>query len=424
MGLIKFDINNKTFIIFITSLVWSINFRTTFKNIDKHMDLGSYSSLKFDPILILIKNIFCCFYLLGFIYEKKIIKTTQKNEKELIHSHEGGYVIAEYKERKSGQNSIFQSVNQIHRLDDIKLKIIFWIKIFFIIVAIYFIEELYFIIDNNHILDRILCPIRNLSIFTSLLIISPFLIKNNFILYKHQYIPFIISLVLSTLIIFYNITEIDRFKNIYGLNIIFYTISFLLIGLEMILIKYLVDIKFVNIFLILGIKGILGTFIFGIINIMCNKKDLFNFFDIFLKYQYDNSFAFSLYQKIFYVISLIILQYLKIFTINQFTESHLLSVIMITDIIYFPFYCIERFVIEEFHISTANNFYLNVFLGFINLFLMLIFNEIIECKFWGLDTNLKKNINKRQKEDYLNSLTIQDSLMLFPEGKEDNISEA
>ena len=27
---------------------------------------------------------------------------------------------------------------------------------------------------------------------------------------------------------------------------------------------------------------------------------------------------------------------------------------------------------------------------------MLIFNEILECKFWGLDKGLKRNINKRK----------------------------
>ena len=72
---------------------------------------------------------------------------------------------------------------------------------------------------------------------------------------------------------------------------------------------------------------------------------------------------------------------------------------MITDIIYFPLYCIERFEIQEFGISTKSTFYINNILGFINLFLMLIFNEILECKFWGLDKNLKKNINKRQDKE-------------------------
>ena len=43
--------------VLITALVWDINFRLTFKNINAHMDLGSYPSLKTDPLVILIKNI-------------------------------------------------------------------------------------------------------------------------------------------------------------------------------------------------------------------------------------------------------------------------------------------------------------------------------------------------------------------------------
>jgi hypothetical protein len=31
---------------------------------------------------------------------------------------------------------------------------------------------------------------------------------------------------------------------------------------------------------------------------------------------------------------------------------------------------------------------------------MLVFNEFLECKFWGLNVNLQRNINKRQNEDY------------------------
>ena len=72
---------------------------------------------------------------------------------------------------------------------------------------------------------------------------------------------------------------------------------------------------------------------------------------------------------------------------------------MIVDIIYFPFYLIEKFCFQQFRITTPSTFYLNASLGFINVFLMLIFNEILECKFWGLDRNLKKNINKRQDDE-------------------------
>ena len=74
---------------------------------------------------------------------------------------------------------------------------------------------------------------------------------------------------------------------------------------------------------------------------------------------------------------------------------------MITDIIIFPFYCVERLGVQKFNISTPSTFFINTALGIINAILMLIFIEILECKFWGLDTNVKANIIKRQRTDYL-----------------------
>jgi hypothetical protein len=176
-------------------------------------------------------------------------------------------------------------------------------------------------------------------------------------------------------------------------------------GLESVLIKYLVDIQYINIFLILGIKGIVGTLTFGIINIKYSKIEFFNFFDNFLDFEYDDMYMeFPIYQKIIYIASLLILQYLIIYTISLFTPNHLLSALMIADILYFPLYIIERFAIQGFNISNPASFCLNVILGFINVVLMLIFNEILEVKMFGLNSNLEKNINKRQEIDYLESL--------------------
>ena len=127
---------------------------------------------------------------------------------------------------------------------------------------------------------------------------------------------------------------------------------------------------------------------------------------VLLTFEYDDMYMeFDIYLKIIYVISLLLLQYLKIFTINIFTENHLLSVLMLTDIIYFPFYIIERFVIQELTISTLSTFIINALLGFINLFLILMFIEILECKFLELDKDLTVNINERQKQDALISLS-------------------
>ena len=405
MGLFQLNFNNKTIIIFITSIVWAINFRTTFKTIDSHMDSGSYSSLKFDQKLILMKNVLNCFFFIGLLLETKQIKSTPKNEKELIKIQEGNTIVLELKEKKDSKDDLMKSVSKLNQLTNIKSKILFWIKNIFLIIIIYICEELYFIISNNHILDRIVCPIRNVGFLISLLIFPPFLLKNYRVIYRHQLCPLIIIFILSLIMIFFNLLKIDRFEKIFGLNFVFYLASFILIGLESVLLKYLVDVHYLNIFFILGIKGILGTVTFVIFNIKYNNIEFFNFFDNnILFFEYDDMYMeFPIYQKILYIISLIILQYLIINIVRLFTSNHLLSVLMITDIIYFPFYCIERFKLQKFNISNLTSFCINVVLGFINVLLMLIFNELLECKFCGLDANLVKNIIKRQEKEYLKS---------------------
>ena len=75
-------------------------------------------------------------------------------------------------------------------------------------------------------------------------------------------------------------------------------------------------------------------------------------------------------------------------------------ILMMADLIYFPLYCIERFAIQKFGILRFDSFLLNVIVGVLNTFFMLIFNEILECNFFGLNKDLKRNINIRQDIDY------------------------
>jgi hypothetical protein len=402
MALFSLNINHKTPIIIITSIMWDINFRSTFKRIDSHMDSGSYSSLKFDSQVILIKNIFSCLFLIGFFFENKGEKFTEKKNKEIVEKKEGDLIIIKEEEKRTLSDNLIQSISKLHRLDDTKLKIMFWIKIILIIFIIYLIEELYFIIANNHILDRLVCSIRNVGILLSLLIFTPLIMKKSWFLYRHQLIPIIIIFIISAIVIIYNVLTVERFEKIYGAHILIYLFSFMLTGIEIMLIKYLVDKECINIYLILGIKGIIGAIIFVVINIISSREDFFDFWDDILNFELEGLFIdFSTFQKILYIFSLLIVQYLKIYIIFLFTEYHLLSVLTITDLIFFPFYCIERFAIQDFGISIYTSFILNVSLGIINLFMMLIFNEILECNFWGINKNLEKHINERQKKDYL-----------------------
>ena len=96
---------------------------------------------------------------------------------------------------------------------------------------------------------------------------------------------------------------------------------------------------------------------------------------------------------------------------------------MISDLIYFPLYAIERFAIQDFTISNFWSFVLNFTIGLLNVLLMLVFNEILECKFLGLDYNLKSNINKRQSIDYTKGkqdFALQRKFEIDCEEEEDN----
>ena len=80
MALFHLNYENKTNLVFITAFIWVINFRISFKNIDSHMDTGCYASVKFDALVILIKNIICLFFIFGFLYERKITRVQFKVE--------------------------------------------------------------------------------------------------------------------------------------------------------------------------------------------------------------------------------------------------------------------------------------------------------------------------------------------------------
>ena len=408
MFTIHFNFENKIHLVFITSIVLAINFRTTFKNVDLYMDLGDYPSTKFNPVLILIKNIFCSFFLLLFYIFYQYNLSRAQVKKKIIQTKIDDIIIMEKKDQilKEG---FFDLIFRFHHLKEKKDKIKFILKNLSIIILIYFIEEAYFILANEHVMDRLFCAMRNLSIFMSLIIFYPIIFHKMFLIYRHQIWPLIINMVFSLILIIYNIGWNKRFFVIFNSqNLICYYTLFFLLGLEMILIKYLIDYQFLDIALILGIKGIIGTIVFSIINIYFSKKNFFELIDKLIIFEYDDLYEeFPLYYEIFYVISLIVVQYCKCVLISQLSETHYACAFMITDIGFFFFYAFERFILQGFGITMLKEefplFFLNIFIGFFGLFLILSICEIIDfdCCNLNFNKNVKKNINKRQLSEIL-----------------------
>jgi hypothetical protein len=378
-----------------TALIWDINFRLTFKNMNGHMDLGCYPSLKFDPLVVLIKNISSSVIFLLMHYISKKFSTSEKGPDKLLVVKTIGSSISYHFEKE--KDLFLGSLVKYHNLYNKKKQIFFCIKIFLVILFIYICEEIYFVVANMHILDRLNVPMRNLSVLVTIFIFSSLLITKQFKFYKHQLIPSVIVIGTSLFIILFNAFSVARFRKIFNINFLYYMIIYVLMGIEIVLIKYLTDILFINPFLILTIKGIFGSIIFLFINIYFNGDKLFYLIDKIMAFEYENMYEdFIIVQKIFYIITTIIVQYLKVYIINENTESHFLSVAMISDVFFFPLYFIEKFGIQKFPITTSSTFYLNIIFGVMNSILLLIFNEVIEIKFCGIEKDLNKNIEKRE----------------------------
>ena len=197
-------------------------------------------------------------------------------------------------------------------------------------------------------------------------------------------------------------------------------------GIEIVLIKYLTDILFIEPFIILFIKGIIGSIVFIFVNIFLNGDKLFYLIDKIMTFEYDNMYEdFIIVQKIFYIITTLIVQYLKIYIINEYTESHFLSVAMISDVFFFLLYFMEKFGIQKFPITTSSTFYLNIIFGVMNSILLLIFNEVIELKFCGIEKDLNKNIEKRENIDMfqVNNICKDDDSVYSLDSKEDDESQ-
>ena len=400
MAICKLVTNNRFLVIIITSIVLAINFRSSFNNINYHMDCGNYISLAYDPILILIKNAISFLFLLAYFIELKLNKKNtyiyKKKEKEKDEEEE-------YKVGKTLQDeedlSAIESIVLTNRLYEKKDKFCFVRLIFSF---------------------RILFALLGILILSSILFhkkMKKNLIKNFLIFKKHQIIPLIIISIFSVFIIVYNAVVVERFYVLYyNINILYYLICCFLLGLELTLTKYLLESLYLNSFLILGLKGILGTIVFIIINIRFNKKEFFDILDNILSFQYEfTPEDFHIMHKIIYVSTLIIFQYLKVTITDNFGEMHFISSMTLTDILYFPLYCIERFAVQRYKISRVDTFIINSLTSVTHSISMLIFNEILELNFCGLNTNIRKNIIIREQIDKENLIE------LFDINIEDNI---
>ena len=80
-------------------------------------------------------------------------------------------------------------------------------------------------------------------------------------------------------------------------------------------------LNYLSIYLILGLKGVIGTIVSLLLYLLMPYDKFFDIFDKNFNFEYEFlKQPFPIYSKILYIISLVILEYFKVYTINQFTN--------------------------------------------------------------------------------------------------------
>ena len=165
-------------------------------------------------------------------------------------------------------------------------------------------------------------------------------------------------------------------------GIIYYLIIYVLksysYSLNLLLIKYINEIYFINIYLLGGING-LFELIFEMIYYIIKIPEI-----ILFDQQY--------YYIILMVIIYIIFNYLFYFIVNKYEPIYSLLCDMIPEIVIFN-------ILGEYY-SIGE---LIIFI--ILIFFIMVYLEIIQLNFCGLNTNLKTNIKKRGRLDLIDRVS-------------------
>ena len=218
-----------------------------------------------------------------------------------------------------------------------------------------------------------------------------------FKVYKHQYFSSIIILISG--IFLHIINQLGGKLNF--INLLLSLFTELIYCLNIIVNKYLMEYMFCSPFEICFYNGIISLILFTISLIISTnteiKEDKFaveykgkfyadNFFAYCEKFNIKELFVFifeTIYYFIYYLFPLI--------TIQKYTACHYLIILI------FDF---EKTFFLDFKIKWR--FILNIIFFAIILFMLLVFNEIIEINCFGFQKNTRKNISNRAQLDSLN----------------------
>ena len=376
--------------------------------------------------LFIIFSIIC--YSIPIIFNNILIEKSSDNNKR------ENYLI--YYFFKFLGNSLFiipelfikKNISELNKTSDIKVinkgKYILIICVVDLFILLYIFGSIYF---DSYLFERdqsdIIIENYGLDYFF-IFIISIIYFKNSY--YKHQYISFIIIIVLAIIRFFIRLDHYQFFsfntKDIIIESFLIILNSFFN-SFYFVFFKVLIEKYYFSSFKLLYLFGFINVVIFLILiitftfipcerNILCsieyNNKYYFENIYSFLK----NHTTLEIFRNFVIYLTKGYPQIFIIAIIQKFTLCH----------VFLPVEIITFFFLE-FKIYS-NTFFLScIFISFIfETFFTLVFLEIIELKFCGLNNYIKKNIEKRALDDANNASNLNDSNDYSLKGK-NNIFE-
>ena len=237
-------------------------------------------------------------------------------------------------------------------------------------------------------------------------ILSFFILKVR--LYRHQY--FSVILILGFGIALNIINYMGRIKVFY---IFFMIVLHIIYALSIVMKKYVFEYAFTTIYELIVYEGLASIVFFFVLFILSHNMPLGYSLEKcgFVKYNnkcyFDNFYCY--YEKIdvkevFIVIFMIIYYFIYYIglnsTIKHYTACHIYIIGFFEESI---MYRIIRGEIKDWKLVP------NIVVLLLSLFMLLIFNEIIEIKVCDLDYNTKRNIAKRAKENNDDEIEQRDS---------------
>lgn len=220
-------------------------------------------------------------------------------------------------------------------------------------------------------------------------------------LYKHHYLS-IVSILLFGIIIDLVLGNLQREFLDKITEIVLSLLRVILLSFDYVIIKYTMEKKYISPYIIGVFNGLINLVLFIIFAI-------FDYY-YFKLYKYDEYFSNFNFTEFLVILGLMITQlglYTTLFFIDKNDSPCHIFIVFV----------FGQFAVYLYHFKFESNSAIVIACLIFILFFSLIFNEIIELRFWGLSFNTKRNIIFRAETE------VGDVIMLMGDISDENVDK-